>query len=251
MRMRTLATTAAAIGALAALPQIVSAQEISGRGFLFGAPAGSLTLRMGYAGASAGSDVFAFVTDELTLRRGDFASFGFGADASFAIRSRLDITFSGDFNGMEKKSEFREWQDNSGNPIEQTTSFRRQTYSAGLKYYVLPYGRSLGRLAWVPARYAPWIAAAAGRTAYTFKQSGDFIDFAANNKVFTDTFDSSRWTTTFNLSGGLDWNIDHRWALTTQAKYMFGKAELGVDYSGFDQIDLSGLGVSAGLTIRF
>jgi len=238
---------------LAASPAVrsASAQERSGNGFLFGAPTGSISLRFGYAAPSASSDLFSFVTNELTLRRGDLAAFAYGADVALPLRPRLDLIVSADFGGMTKKSEFREWQDNSGNPIEQKTSFSRQSYAANVRYYLLPYGMSLSRFAWVPSRYAPWLSAGLGRTRYRFSQTGDFVDFANGNSVFRDTFTSSAWGFTPQVAAGLDWNIGPRFALTTQAKYLWGKADLGVDFSGFSPIDLSGLGVTGGLTIRF
>jgi hypothetical protein len=234
---------------LAAAPAL--AQEASGRGFLFGAPKGSISSRGGYSAPSAGSDVFSFVTEELTLGRGDFGSFSAGADVSVAVTNRFDIVVSLDAGGMERKSEFRDWLDNSGNPIEQHTSFSRQTFALGGKYYLIPPGRSLGRLAWVPSAYAPWISAGAGRTLYNFSQSGDFIDFDKGNSVFRDSFRSTRWTTTLQFAAGLDWSLNQRFAFTTQAKYLWGRADLSYDYAGFDPIDLSGVGLSAGLTLRF
>ena len=228
-----------------------AAQAASGNGFLFGAPLGSFTLRAGYAGASAGSDLFSQVTKDLSLNRGDFSSIGVGLDLAFALRPRLDLVVSGDFSGMNKKSDFREWQDNAGKPIEQITTFSRQSYMASLKYYLLPYGRELGKFAWVPARYAPWVSAGVGRTQYNFKQDGDFVDFAKNNKVFHDTFASSQWGNTAQIAAGLDWNLNQRFALTTQAKYLFGTADLGLDFAGFKPIDLSGIGMTGGVTIRF
>ena len=232
-------------------PDRASAQESTGNGFLFGAPTGSFTFRLGYAGASAGSDLFSQITSDLSLKRSDFGSFGYGADLAFALRPRLDLVVSGDFSGMEKKSDFREWQDISGKPIEQTTSFSRQSVTASLKYYLMSNGRTLGKFAWVPARYAPWVSAGVGRTYYDFKQKGDFIDFKNNNKVFTDTFTSAAWGNTAQLAAGIDWSINQRFALTSQAKYLWGKADLGLDFKGFAPIDLSGVGITGGLAIRF
>jgi hypothetical protein len=228
-----------------------AAQQGAGDGFLFGAPSGSLSLRFGYAAPAAGSDLFSFVTNELTLRRGDFAAFAFGADISVPLRSQLDLVLSADFGGMEKKSEYRHWQDNAGLPIEQTTAFSRQSFAANLRYYLLPYGRSLSRFAWVPSQYAPWVSAGVGRTHYRFHQTGDFVDFTNGNAVFPDTYTSSDWGFTPQVAAGLDWNLSPRFAVTTQAKYLWGKADLGLDYSGYQPIDLSGLGMTCGLTIRF
>jgi opacity protein-like surface antigen len=228
-----------------------AAQELSGDGFLFGAPKVSVSLRMGYAAPSASSDLFSFVTSELSLRKGDFAGFTYGMDVAMPLRPRLELVLSADVNESKTTSDYREWQDTQGLPIEQTTSFSRQSLAANIRYYLLPYGRSLSRLAWVPTSYAPWLSAGIGRTHYRFHQSGDFVDFANGNSVFPDTYSSSAWGFTPQVAAGIDWNISQRVAVTTQARYLWGKADLGSDFSGFNPIDLSGLGLTGGLTIRF
>ena len=252
--MRTNALARVAVAATVAsivAAGTAAAQEASGRGFLFGAPNAAFTLRVGYAGANAGSDVFRFVTDQLTLRRGDFGSFSVGGDLAVAVTPRVDIVISVDDAEMSKQSEFREWQDNSGNPIQQMTSFSRLTYAASVRYYVLPRGRDLGRFAWMPARFAPWVSVGIGRTMYDFTQNGDFVDFNAGNRVFPDQFKSSEWGTTGQLAGGVDWSFTPRFALTTQIKYLWGSGPFGGDYAGYGPIDLSGVGVTGGLSIRF
>jgi hypothetical protein len=228
-----------------------SAQEMSGDGFLFGAPKLSVSLRMGYAAPSANSDLFSFVTRELSLQKGDFAGFTYGVDLAMPLRPRLELILSADLNESKKKSDYRQWQDAQGLPIEQTTSFARQSLAANIRYYLRPYGRSLSRLAWVPTSYAPWISAGIGRTHYRFHQVGDFVDFTNGNSVFPDTYNSSEWGFTPQVAAGIDWNLNTRVAVTTQARYLWGKADLGSDFSGFNPIDLSGLGLTGGLTFRF
>lgn len=227
------------------------AQASSGRGYLFGKPKGSLTLRGGYSAPAAGSDLFDFVTSELTINRSDFGAVSGGADFAIRVRPRWDLVLSYDGSGMAKQSEFREWEDSDGRPIEQTTTFSRDVIAMNVKYYLLPDGRSLGRFAWVSTTYAPWVSAGFGRMHYQFRQKGDFIDFERGNDVFRDEYNSSQWTNTWQLTGGLDWNLSHRFALTSQARYLFAKADLQRDFSGFDPIDLSGLAITAGLSIRF
>ena len=228
-----------------------AAQEMSGDGFLFGAPKVSVSLRMGYAAPSASSDLFSFVTRELSVRKGDFAGFTYGMDVAMPLRPRLELVLSADINESKTTSDYREWQDSQGLPIEQTTSFARQSLAANIRYYLRPYGRSLSRLAWVPTSYAPWVSAGIGRTHYRFHQTGDFVDFANNNSVFPDTYSSSAWGFTPQVAAGVDWTLSQRVALTTQARYLWGKADLGSDFSLFNPIDLSGLGLTGGLTIRF
>jgi hypothetical protein len=250
MRILAGACVVVAVATAGALP-LAAQQETSGRGFLFGAPNVAVTVRAGYAAARAGSDVFSFVTDELTLRKGDFGSFAGGADIAVSLHPHVDLVLSVDNAGMRKRSEFREWEDTDGNPIEQETSFSRLTYAAAVRYYLIPKGRSLGRLAWVPARYTPWLSVGVGRTAYNFNQNGDFIDFDKGNSVFHDTFKSSQWTTSAQLGAGVDWTLNQRFSLGTQVKYLFGKADLSYDFSGFAPIDLSGASLTGGITMRF
>src|SRR4051812_19421780 len=91
---------------LAAVPfGIARAQVGAGRGFLLGSPDGSLTFRGGWAVAAAGSDIFSFTTDNLTLNRRDFSSPTAGVDLAFRARSRTDIVVSAEYDGMSKQSE--------------------------------------------------------------------------------------------------------------------------------------------------
>src|SRR5262245_41188881 len=95
----------AVLGCALMIASVAGAQpESSGKGFLFGAPSGWMSLRGGYAGASAGSDIFSFVTSELSLKRKDFSSASFAADIAWSIRPRVDLIFSIDADGMEKQS---------------------------------------------------------------------------------------------------------------------------------------------------
>ncbi len=61
--------------------------------------------------------------------------------------------------------------------------------------YLADPGRSIGRFAWIPNRFAPYVGAGGGAMWYRFRQEGDFIDFDTL-KVFPDTFDSDGWTPT-------------------------------------------------------
>src|SRR6266568_7413742 len=79
-----------ALIALVLLARPVSAQG-SGDGFLFAAPAGTLAIRGGFDRANAGSDVFAFVTDELTVRRTDFSAPMLAIDLGVRLSPRIDV----------------------------------------------------------------------------------------------------------------------------------------------------------------
>jgi len=234
---------------LASLPTIAGAQD-NGNGFLFGAPAGAISLRGGWALARAKSDLFNFTTQNLTLNRSDFSSPDLEADIAFRVTQRTQIVLSGGLSGMNKASEFRGFIDNSNNPINQSTSFRRVPVTVSVKRYLTSPGRSIGRFAWIPNRFATYVGVGAGEMYYKFRQAGDFIDFS-NSNVFSSIYESSGWTPTEQVLAGFDYSLGPRFALNTEARYQFASAKLSNDFSGFERLDLSGLSTTIGFAIRY
>lgn len=248
------ARSAAALAALAALLALTAAPvaaQSAGNGFLFGAPTGSITLRGGFSAPNAGSDIFRFAANELTLNRSDFQSFTLGGDLAVPLSPRTDAVFGIAYAGSRTPSEFRHWVDLNNLPIQQTTSFTRVPVTASVKTYLLPRGRAIGQFAWIPSRFAPYVGAGAGLMWYEFRQSGDFVDFKNGNSVFTDTFSSSGWTPTAHAFVGGDYSLSPRFAVTTEARYGWARASLGRAFTGFNRIDLSGFAATVGLTIRY
>jgi outer membrane protein W len=237
------------IAALATLPAVASAQD-NGNGFLFGAPAGAFTLRGGWAMPRAKSDLFTFTTQNLTLNRSDFSSPDLEADFSFRITPRTEIVISSGLSGINRESEFRNFVDNDTNPINQATTFRRVPVTVSIKRYLTSPGRSIGRFAWVPAKFAPYVGVGAGGMYYRFRQAGDFIDFS-NSNIFSSIYESDGWTHTEHVLAGVDYSLGPRFALNTEARYMFASAKLSNDFSGFERLDLSGLSTTIGFAIRY
>lgn len=235
---------------LATVAAPATAQSPAGKGFLFGPPAGRLTLRGGFAVARASSDVFTFSTDQLTLSRRNFSGPAVGADFALRMGERLDLEFGGGYAGTTTPSEFRRFVDLDDRAIRQITTFRRVPLTASLKAYLVPRGRSIGRLAWIPTRLAPYVGAGGGATWYQFKQSGDFIE-NGTNAVFADTFISSGWTPSAQTMAGFDYSLGPRLGLVAEGRYSFARAKLNEDFAGFNRIDLSGFTTTLGLNVIF
>ena len=104
-------------------PRPVHAQS-GGDGFLFKPPSGTVAFRTGFDHASAGSDLFAFTTEQLTVDRGDFSAPTIAGDVSIRLSRRADVMISVAHSQSRTRSEFRDWLDNSRLPIEQTTTFQ-------------------------------------------------------------------------------------------------------------------------------
>ncbi len=224
--------------------------QTQGRGFLFRPPIGSVAVRAGFAQARAQSEIFSFVTDELTLGRSDFASPSVDVDLAMAVLPRLDVVLGAAYSGSNARSEFRRFVDNNDLPIEQTTNLVRVPVTASAKLYLTSRGRSIGRFAWVPSTCSPFIGAGGGGTWYQFKQEGDFINMETLD-VFPDAFESKGWAATAHGLAGLDISLGPRFGLTGEGRYTLGKAPMGSDFEGFDKIDLSGYNASVGIYVRF
>jgi hypothetical protein len=217
---------------------------------MFGAPKATVTVRGGFARPSESSDLYAFVRDELTIARGDFGGSSWSLDAALFVQPQLAVQFGIGISSATTPSVYRHWVDTNDREIEQTSSLRRLPLSAGLRYYLAPPGRSISRLAWVPARVAPYVAAGGGLTWYGFRQSGDFVDFQTND-VFNTVLNSSAWAPSAFGALGADYALGARVGLVGEARYDWASARLSSDFAGFNRIDLSGLAVTVGLSYRF
>jgi hypothetical protein len=235
-------------GVLAAV--VPALAQSSGEGFLFKPPSGAVTIRGGFGHAAAGSEIFTFVTNELTLRHRDFSAFNLGIDVDLAVTPRVRAVLGGGYSSSTTPSEFRHFVDTNDQPIKQTTEFRRLPLSASVKLYLVDPGRAVGHFAWIPARFAPYLGAGGGAMWYRFYQEGDFVD-VQTLRVFSDQFDSHGWAPMAHAFAGTDVSLSPRVALVGEVRYAWAHAHLSSDFSGFDPIDLSGIAVTGGLAIRY
>jgi hypothetical protein len=244
--MKTVIATGAVLAAF-----MSAAPAFAQDGYMFGMPRTTLTLRAGAARPAADSEVFRFFTDQLTLDRTDFASATFGVDLGMRVHPRVDVVLSAGFAHSSNDSEFRNFvEDPNDQPIRQTTELSRTPVTAGLKLHLLPRGRSLGRLAFVPNRVSPYVGGGVGVLWYQLEQDGDFVDFETLD-IFTDHFNSDGATFTANAFGGGDLWVLSRVALNVEARYSWAKADLHDAFSDFERIDLRGWQWTAGITLRY
>jgi hypothetical protein len=241
--------TRLSLGAAFALAAAVPAGAQSGNGFLFHRPDASITLRLGYGYANANSDLFKQVTEDLTLNKRDFSGLTAGAEFAVPVSSRFEISVDAAYLRSSKGSEFRHFIDNNDLPIEQTTSFERVPVTGNLRFYLTPPGRSVGKLAWIPAKVVPWVSAGGGTMWYRFRQEGDFVDFN-NSNVYASYYESTAWSPMVQASGGVDVSLTSLIAFRTSIQSVWSKAPLTRDFQGFDKLDLSGVNATLGLSFR-
>lgn len=225
----------------------LAAQEAD---FLFREPRATLSLRGGWAQPRASSQIFDFTTEELTLERGDFSGFTVQGELALRVHDRVDVALGLGHAQTTTRSEFRRWLDQDDRPIEQTTRFSRTPITVGAKAYLTERGRSIGRFAWIPTSWAPWVGAGGGWMVYEFLQSGDFVD-EETLEIFTKDFRSAGGAPTAHVMAGVDVSLSPRFMLTGEGRYLWGSDEMSLDFEDFDPIDLSGFQITFGFAARF
>jgi len=235
--------------ALVAAAATVARAQGTGNGYLFGQPSATLTIRGGWSHANASSDLFEQTTSEFNVNRSDFSGPTFGGQLGIWISPQLDASLDVAYAGVSRRTHYRNFVDNNNQEIEQTTTLQRVPVTANVRLYLAPRGRSIGTLAFIPARIVPWVGAGAGATWYRFKQTGDFIDMTSG-VVSPDSFETSTWGPAVQGMGGVDLTITPRIALTGDARYLWSHAEVSGDFEGYNKIDLSGASFTLGVTFR-
>ena len=220
--------------------------------FLFGRPRGSVGLRAIWMNPRADSDLYSFLTEQLTLEKNDFRAKGVALDFAFPVSSRLDALAGLEYNRMDANSEDRAFIDADGSPIQQNTRLSQVNVTGSLELALLPRGRAIGQFAWIPAPLTPYIGAGAGLLWYNLKQTGDFVDsLDPELPIFTAQLRSDGWTTSTHVFGGVDVKVTRRLLLSAEVRYAWANAETSLDFVGFEPIDLSGLRVSGGIQLSY
>ena len=222
--------------------------------FMLGRPRASVGIRASLFVASAKSDIYDFITEQLLLEKSDFNTGSFGAEMSFSLSPRVDITAGLDLNRINRPTEERDEEEllstGARVPIQSVTALEQANFFASVKYSLIPRGRSVGRLAWIPNTLVPYLGAGGGYGKYLLRQDGDFTDFV-DHHIFTDTFQSEGWAPTFHVLGGTDIRVARHLLLSLEGRYSWSKADLGQDFIDFEPIDLGGFRFGAGIHFAF
>jgi len=233
---------------------------------------------VGWLFERAGSDLFAFVQDQLTVEKKDFDAPAIAVDAGVALTPRADVLFGFEFGGATTKSEYRDYVDNNRLPITQATRLRQVNLSTSLRMALTPRGQEVSRLAWIPNAVTPYVGAgpahcgtnsikpAISWISWIFQCSkrrsvpaagsvavrGGWLFERAGSDLFAFVQDQlTVETPSAHLFGGVDVKVSRRLFVTGEGRYLWSHAELDRDFSGFEPIDLTGFKLTAGVSYIF
>ncbi|MDX2183983.1 MAG: hypothetical protein SFW08_08365 [Gemmatimonadaceae bacterium] len=246
-RLASLAMLSAALLATAAAE---GRAQLTGAGFLFQPPTATLTIRTGFGAPLARSDIFDFAAEQLTFERRKLSGISAGLDVGGFLSPRVELMLSGDIQSRVAPTEYREWQESNGAPITQQTRLMRVPLTIGTKLYLNAPGEQIGKFAWIPTKVSAYVGGGVGMTWYRFRQEGDFVDLNAGNNIFTDVFESEGWAPTAMGLAGVDVALSSTASISTQLRGTFARKSLSSRFTGFAPIDLSGVSLMVGLTLR-
>ena len=241
-----------ALAALMAAPAHLLAQD----GFLFHQPRVSMTFHLGYdaplgpRSTGGDQDIFGFTQSRLTIGDSDHDALSLGGEIAVRLTDRFDVVFDYAHASSSTRSEFRDWVDLDDLPIQQETSFSRNAFTVGARYFLTERGVPVGQFAWVPRSWSPYVGAGVGVMTYDFLQTGDFVDFETLD-IFSTRLRSNDSGPMAHILAGIQYSIAPNWILTGEARYRWASAELKSDFIGFDDIDLTGLQATVGIGVRF
>jgi hypothetical protein len=221
-----------------------------GDGYRFGRPSVTLKFEAGYGRQRAGSEIFDWVVQEHTVSRRSFDAPYLGGEVAVTIHEHVDIAVALGFQASMVQSEYRDWVDGDDLPIVQTTRLQRIPFTAKVRVYPLSRGRQIGRFAWIPRAVNPFFGAGVGLVGWDFEQAGDFIDYDTL-EIFSDQVASASTARLAGAFAGLEVALGNNLVLTGEGRYSWADDPMEGGFVGFDNIDLDGLTVTAGIAIRF
>jgi hypothetical protein len=240
----------AIILALVVLPSVAVAQ--SGKGFLFKKPNGSFVMRAGYEPSQANGEGFDLFRRETTLGSRSFDSFNVGFDLNYFLTEYVDLTFTLDVATRSSTSEYRDWEEN-GKPIVHENQLDRVGFGGGIRYNLLSRGRQISSLAYIPAKTVPYIGATGGVMWYDFTQNGDFVEVLndSTGNIFSDELISHHYGVMGQVFGGIERRLSARWSVLGEGRFTRSNSKFTKDYIGLGDLQLSGLALNLGVSVRF
>lgn len=200
----------------------------------------SFRLRLGLFSPSGDSEFWDDNEDIFTGEAGDLEDASFSADLYWPRNERVGVLFSvGAYQGSQSQA-YRDYTDDLGRDVRHRTRLSLAPVTAAF----------VVNLAGKDAGVRPYVGAGAGFYWWEYRESGDFIDFDAE-EIFQETYEADGVALGYFLVAGLEIPVRKNWSIFAEARWTKAEDDLNGPLEDFGEIDLGGREVSAGVSWKF
>jgi hypothetical protein len=200
----------------------------------------SVNLKIGLFVPRMQSDLWDINLENLAFSKSDMVNAYYGAEYEMYLNRYTSFSLEIGSYARTVYSKYRDYTFQNGDPIFQNISLRLTPVEANFKVY--PLGHR--------SRVFPFFGAGAGVYAWTYRQSGDFINFE-DNSINNGVAETKTFSIGFNGRLGLVFRFHPRVALALEGKYQYLKGRLSGYFEDFELLDLGGFSANVGVNIYF
>ncbi len=218
----------------------------SASGTPYGPARSSIAFKLGGYFPDGNSELWQFNSEELTTRPEDFNDFAFAVEYTKQLSN---------YTALSVELQFYEGEDNSVDrrigDLVQHSDFSLIPATVSLRFQPGGKYRSGSGYPGTPRLLVPYFSIGAGFVLWEFSMEGEFEDPLDPDFFFVDRFVSDGIAPAVTAAAGLEIAMDGPWSLLFEGRYLWAEDELGQDFAGFDDFDLSGASFFVGASFRF
>lgn len=244
---RTVLVPTLLVAALAAAPQVASADTLFGGTFGGFIPRGEGGRTSGdvltetYGSRNGFRTLFDDVGDKDPIQL--FTGPSFGGEVLFGLGDFIEAGVGISYYTKTRDSFYTDFEDLDGTDIEQATRLRIVPLSVTVRAF--PIGRS------TPVQ--PYVGGGVNFYRWQYQEVGEFIDFSDRSfPIFDDTFTDNGTALGATILGGVRVPLGRTMNVGGEVRWQGGSADLApeLNFAG-DKLDLSGVTLAATFHLRF
>jgi len=210
-------------------------------------PVVAFLFKLGELQPNGGSDLWDYHEDLFTAEAGDFDDIAFGFDVILLASSHLEFAFGLEAYEADVGSVYRDYVDSFGGSIAQYQNLSLVPLTASVHW--LPFGRYSGESG-RPRGVVPYLGVGMGLLIWEYELGGSFVDLGTL-EIYDDYFYDDGATIAALATAGIEFRVSRAWSIHLEGRYLWAEDNLGADFVGFDDLDLSSWAFFGGASFRF